>query len=563
MNTTWWKEAVIYQIYPKSFMDSNNDGIGDLKGITLKLNYLKELGVEGIWLSPFFKSPMRDNGYDVADYCEIDPMFGSMADMEALINEAQKMNLKLIVDLVFNHTSSEHPWFKAALEDRNSPYRNYYIFKESPNGQPPNNWRSIFGGSVWEEVEPGVYYMHTFDKSQPDLNWENEELRHELYRVVNFWIDKGISGFRIDAITFIKKHPSFASLSSDSKDGLVDVGRMTLNQEGIHDFLQELKTHTYGKNELVTIAEAPGVPYKALRHYISPKEGAFSMVFDFSYTDMDLGTNGAWYPKREWDMQEFKEKLFHSQIQVQKVGWGALFLESHDQPRIIDKIFGTSQSISDDSNFLKGSVLATLYFFLRGTPFIYQGQEIGMRNIPFHSIDAYDDIATKDQYDRARFLGATDQEALTIANQRSRDHSRTPMQWSDRNNGGFCEVQSWLPVHPNYKDVNVDNQKCNQNSLYAYYKRLIQIRKSEAFKDIFVEGRFEPIITNASELIFYQRISTTGDSLIVLINLSNKIKSIEIELQYDSVILSNYDIPSNQEIRLLNPYEAVVMFRSK
>lgn len=559
MELRWWKEAVAYQIYPKSFYDSNGDGIGDIKGITLKLDYIKELGVDVIWLSPFFKSPMRDNGYDISDYLTVDAMFGCNQDIDKLLEEARKRDIKVLVDLVFNHSSSEHEWFQQALQDKESQFRDYYIFKETENSEIPNNWRSIFGGSVWEKVNDGCYYMHTFDKTQPDLNWENENLRKSIYDVIDFWIKKGVGGFRIDAITFIKKNQSFKSLPPDSNDGLVNVGRSTLNQEGIHSFLKEMNEKTYGRHNLMTVAEAPGVPYEDLEEYIGDN-GSFSMLFDFSYTDMDLDSNGYWYPKREWFIDEFRSLLFKSQLSVQKIGWGALFIESHDQPRSIDKFFGIEDTQREVTDYLKGSALATMYFLLRGTPYIYQGQEIGMRNYPFEDIAEYDDIATKDQYMRAISLGASVGEALKIAAQRSRDHSRTPMQWDNTENAGFSKASSWLPIHPNYHEKNILNQLESESSLLNYYKKLIHIRKS--YKDILVYGYMEPVLTEYSGIIAYRRYLLKEKDIIVIVNMSNSEREIIQPYKKVNVICSNYkreSIGANNVPIKMEAYEALVL----
>lgn len=561
MDLKWWKEAIVYQIYPKSFCDSNGDGIGDIKGITAKLDYIKALGIDVIWLSPFFKSPMKDDGYDISDYYEIEDMFGSTVDIDELLAEASKREIKILMDLVFNHSSSEHTWFKSAIGDPNSPFRDYYIFKDLVDGKYPNNWRSVFGGSVWEPLEDGSCYMHTFDKSQPDLNWENPQLREELYKVVNYWIQKGVSGFRIDAITFIKKNQIFMSLPPDADDGLANVGKLTMNQEGIHLFLQEMKEKTYGKHDLMTVAEAPGVPYNELLEYIG-ENGDFSMIFDFSYCDMDVDDNGFWYPKGNWNFDEFRSMMFKSQRSVQKVGWGALFLESHDQPRCIDKFFGVKLGKEDDESFRKGSLLATMYFLLRGTPFIYQGQEIGMRNLKFNSIQEYKDIATKYQYMRALSMGATEVEALHMAEQRSRDHSRTPMQWDDSAYAGFSQSASWLPVHVNYKDINIHAQIAETASLYHYYKQLINLRKSSPYKKVLIYGGFEPILEDYSQVIAYKRFLNGEPTIVVVINMAEESNSVEILLEDMNIICSNYhsDYIDYRDNRLwLKPYEAIVL----
>lgn len=561
MNKTWWKETVAYQIYPKSFYDSNSDGIGDIKGITTKLPYLKELGIDVIWICPFYKSPMKDNGYDVEDYYSIDPMFGTMDDMDELLQKCKEYNIKVLVDLVLNHTSSRHSWFRQAINDVNSPYRDYYIFKNQDNGTLPTNWRSNFGGSVWEKAENNNYYMHVFDKSQPDLNWENPKLREEICSIVNYWLDKGVSGFRIDAITFIKKDQNYPCIPPDGNDGLAGLQTVSLNQKGIGKFLKELKEKTYGKIEAMTVAEAPGVSYEQLDEYIGD-DGYFSMIFDFSYADIDLNADGTWYPRKEWSIKDLKEAIFHSQLSIKKVGWGALYLENHDQPRSIDKYFSNNKDIDKkESSFYFGSVLATMYLLLRGTPFIYQGEEIGMRNCPFSSIEEYDDVATKDQFNRAISLGLKTEDALNVVYSRSRDNSRTPMQWNNKENAGFTDAKPWLKVNPNYKEINVKDQINSQNSLYKYYKKLIELRKKSSYKDVIIYGDIKPILKDYDNIIAYTR-ELNGTEIVVITNFSSE--EYKIPMEYKQCILSNYQDYSsekcNKEI-ILRGYEAVVLVK--
>lgn len=558
MSKIWWKEAVTYQIYPKSFSDSNGDGIGDIKGITNKLTYLADLGIDVIWICPFYKSPMRDNGYDVEDYYAIDPMFGNMEDMDELLQKAKEYNIKILIDLVLNHSSSEHKWFQEAIKSPDNPYRDYYIFKESDKA--PTNWRSIFGGSVWEKTEDNNYYLHVFDKSQPDLNWENPKLREELYDMINFWLDKGISGFRIDAITFIKKDQNYPSLTPDGADGLAGLNSVSLNQKGIGAFLKELKEKTYGRMEAMTVAEAPGVPYEQLEDYAG-NDGYFSMIFDFSYSDIDVNSDGNWYPARKWSIKELKEAIFNSQLNIQKVGWGALYLENHDGPRCINKYFSVEECDNKEVSFYLGSVLATMYFLLRGTPFIYQGQEIGMRNCKFDSIEEYNDVSSKDQYNRAMAYGITEEEAMKAVYRRSRDNSRTPMQWNNSANGGFTSGQPWLKVNSNFEEINVNNQINDKNSLYNYYKKLIQLRKSSFYKDVLVYGTIEPTLKEYDNIVAYSR-KLDDTEIIIITNLSNE--KYKIPMAYKSCILSNctdinYD--ETEKVIELRPYEAIVLVK--
>lgn len=536
MKKNWWKEAVAYQIYPKSFKDSNNDGIGDLKGIVEKIPYLKELGVDIIWVSPFYPSPMHDNGYDIVNYYAIDPMFGTMEDMDLLLETAKNADIKVLSDMVLNHTSNEHPWFLSAINDKNSKYRDYYIFKEAEDKQPTNG-RSIFGGSVWEKTQDGSYYYHTFDKTQPDLNWENKEMRQEIYDMMNFWLDKGISGFRMDAITYIKKDQSFKSIEPDGDDGLAEGAYLSLNQEGINDLLSELKRETYGKRQAVTVAEAPGVAYSQLGQYIGD-DGHFSMIFDFSYTDIDLLPGGRWYQKFNWTIKDLKEALFNSQLCTQDTGWGAVYLENHDQPRSINKYF-RELAESKEYHYEMGTVLATLYFLLRGTPFIYQGQEIGMSNCHFDNIEEYDDVNTKDQYNRAIAAGYHNDQAMNFAFERSRDNSRLPIQWDSSSNAGFSDHKPWLKVDPNYVNVNVSQQMASERSIFHYYQELIKLRKNPLYKETLVYGRIKEVETSSNSVIAYERISKDQQTIMVVVNLAKEPACIRLDQQ--NCLLSNYE----------------------
>ncbi len=419
MDRKWWKEAVFYQIYPRSFYDSNGDGIGDLKGITEKLPYLKELGVTAVWICPFFKSPMKDNGYDISDYYDVNPEFGTIEDADGLIRCANENGIKIIMDMVINHTSDQHRWFQEACRDRHSKYRNYYIFKDNIDGLA--DLRSNFGGSTWTQIEDGSWYFHSFAKEQPDLNWECEEMRQELYDMMNWWLDKGVSGFRMDAITFIKKDLSFPPMPSDGEDGRCDVGKCCLNRPGIDEFLHELKINTYGRGDFVTVAETPGVPNEDLDRYIG-RDGHFSMIFDFSYTDIDINPGDLWLHQRDWTIEEFKDKLFTNQRLVKKIGWAANYLENHDQPRSIGKYFPAGDIPEYRTQMAKA--LGALFFFLKGTPFVYQGQELGMINTHFDNIDELDDINSKGQYARCLEAGYSEAEAMESVNIRSRDQSR-------------------------------------------------------------------------------------------------------------------------------------------
>lgn len=549
----WWKEAVVYQIYPKSFCDSNSDGIGDIKGIISKLDYLKYLGINVIWISPMYKSPMADNGYDISDYYQIDEKFGTMEDMDNLIKQAKLRNIKIIMDLVVNHSSDEHIWFKKAIKDLNSKYADYYIIKDGINNNPPTNWRSIFGGSVWEKIEnTNKYYLHVFAKKQPDLNWENAELREEIYKMINFWLDKGLGGFRIDAITYIKKDNEFKSLPADGIDGLSNVDKSCLNQSGIEVFLKELKTKTFDKYDCMTVAEAPGVPYNNLDKFISD-DGFFSMIFDFSYADLDLNENGEWYKQVNWTVNQLRELIFKSQTEVQKVGWGALYLENHDQPRSINK-YVPEQDIS----YYSKTMLATMYFMLRGTPFIYQGQEIGMENCIMDNINEFDDISTYGQYEMALEEGLNQRDALKLVNKRSRDNARTPFQWNNDNNCGFTDSKPWIKINNNYKVINAKSQIDNPNSVFSFYKELISIRKNSIYSDILIYGYIEPCLTEYDNIIAYKR-TLNNKSLLIINNFNSKNISIKLETDIKNIILNNYTNFRNDTICDFQPYQSVII----
>ena len=495
----WIRNAVVYQIYPRSFQDSNGDGIGDLKGIVRRLDTLKALGVTALWLCPFYRSPMKDNGYDISDYYAIQPEFGTMEDMDELIREARARDIDIIIDMVLNHTSDQHEWFQKAVSDRESPYRDFYIFKDSVEGL--SKLRSNFGGSSWTQLPDGTWYLHAFAPQQPDLNWDNPKLRGEIYSMMNWWLDKGVRGFRMDAITFIKKNMSFPPVPADGSDGRAYVGKVCLNQPGIMDYLKEMRDATYGPRGALTVAEAPGVPSEDLPAYIG-QNGVFSMIFDFSYTDIDLYSGDIWAHQRPWTFAEFKQKLFANQLTVQKTGWAANYLENHDQPRSLSKYFTPAQIQRHHGRLAK--LLGTLFFFLRGTPFIYQGQEIGMINAHFNAIDELDDVNSIGQYERCLEEGLTAEEAMASINRRSRDHARTPMQWENRPGFGFSDAAPWLACNTECPACNVEAQRGDPDSVWAYYRSMIGLRNHSLYADALIDGAFIPDETG-DELISYRR----------------------------------------------------------
>jgi len=553
LDKKWWQKEVGYQIYPRSFYDSNNDGIGDLNGITAKLDYLKELGITLIWVCPIFKSPMDDNGYDISDYYDVNPEFGTKEDLERLIKEAEKRGIKIILDLVINHTSDEHEWFLEALKNPESKYRNYYIFKRGKNGLPPTNWRSHFGGSAWEKVEGEadengneMYYLHLFTKKQPDLNWENPEVREELYKMVNYWLEKGIAGFRVDAINSIKKDENYFNLPVDGADGLAYNVKYTLNQPGIEEFLSELAKETFKKYNCMTVAETPMLEYERYNDFIG-EDGFFSMIFDFSYADLDMTKGGFYYSLRDIPTIELRNAIFESQLTQQKYGWGAPFLENHDLPRSLNKFFG------EKANETNAKLLGNVFFFLRGTPFIYQGQEIGMDNFVRNDISEFDDIASKDQYQRALGEKFSTEEALYFVNKRSRDNSRTPMQWDNSKNAGFSEnenIKSWIKLTGSKAVTNVKNQLNDENSIFAHYKKMINLRQNGKYSDCLIYGEFIPVPLENEKIIAYVR--KYGNQKILCINNFSELKQGvklndiakvlgEKEITLGEILINNFD----------------------
>ena len=552
MKRIWWKEAVGYQIYPKSFKDTNGDGIGDIKGIVEKLPYLKELGIDFIWICPFYPSPMKDNGYDVADYYGIDPCFGTMEDMELLLKKAGESGIRVIVDMVLNHSSDQHKWFQEALKDPNSKYRDYYMFVQSK--ERPSNTRSCFGGSVWENVGEDTWYYHTFDKSQPDLNWENPQLREEVYNILDFWIEKGVSGFRFDAITYIKKVDSLVSHEPDNTDGLIGAEKTGQNQKGIDKFLHEMNRKCLSNPEIMTVAEAQGVPYENLAEFIG-EDGYFSMVFDFSYADIDLcGPN--WYNQAPWTFGELKKLLFRSQCSVQTQGWGAVYLENHDQSRSLNKYFREKAAAKEDMHlrFLQGSALAALLMGLRGTVFIYQGEELGSVNGTFNSIEEYDDLNTKDQYQRALRAGFDVAQSLKFANDRSRDNSRMPFPWKEEEHGGFTSGTPWLKCNDDYASICAEKQSQDKNSLLYYYRNLIQVRKDEANRECLIYGEVREIENAVEFVIAFERIAENGEKIQIWINMSDEIQKADII--EGEILCNNY---SEFNRTSLQPYQAVMV----
>ena len=532
MQKKWWHDKVAYQIYPKSFCDTNGDGIGDLRGIISKLDYLKELGVDIIWLSPIYKSPFVDQGYDISDYYVIAEEFGTMEEFDELLAEAKKRDMYLIMDLVVNHCSDKHEWFQKALADPDGPYADYFYFRKGKNGNPPSNYRSYFGGNCWEPV-PGSdkYYFHMFAKEQPDLNWENPKLREEIYRMINWWLDKGLAGFRIDAIINIKKDLAFPDMEPDGDDGLASCWRMVENVEGVDELLEDLKNHTFAKKDAFTVGEVFNIGVEDLPDFIG-ENGHFSTIFDFSAHMLSDGEHG-WYDASPISFDAWKKAITDSQMRVQNVGFEANIIENHDEPR------GVSRFLPDYAQNADGAkMLGTVSVLLRGIPFIYQGQEIGMQNARWNSVDEFDDISTKDQYRVAREAGLSDAEALAVCSVMSRDNARTPMQWKDAPQAGFTSGTPWLKVNDNYPVINVEKEEEQPDSVLHYYRKLIALRKSGEYRELFTYGKFEPAYENADHVMAYYRI-LQGRRVLVAANFGTDTIELDWEVPAKKVLLSN------------------------
>ena len=553
MKKKWWHDKVAYQIYPKSFLDSNGDGIGDLRGIISKLDYLKDLGVDIIWLSPIYKSPFVDQGYDISDYYSIAEEFGTMEEFDELLTEAKKRNMYIIMDLVINHCSDKHEWFQKALADPDGEYADYFYFRKGKDGNPPSNYRSYFGGNCWEPV-PGTdkYYFHMFAKEQPDLNWENPTLRKKLYDMINWWLEKGLAGFRIDAIINIKKDLDFPNLEPDGADGLAGCWRMVENVEGVGEYLEDLKKNTFEKYDAFTVAEVFNMHKDELSQFIG-ENGHFSTIFDFSAHALSDGAHG-WYDAPDINFNDWRKTIINSQLQVQKCGIEANIIENHDEPR------GVSRFLPEYArNPLGTKMLGTVSVLLRGIPFIYQGQEIGMQNAVWNDVKEYNDINTIDQYNLAISAGLSDKDALAVCSKMSRDNARTPVQWSDSDNAGFTTGTPWLKVNSNYKDINVQNQENDPDSVLNYYRKLVATRKSPEYKEVFTYGVFEPAYEDTEYVMAYYRVSD-NQRILVAANFGKDAKTIELNFPVKKVVLSNVGRKEINEVSLkLDSCEVIVI----
>lgn len=544
----WWKEAVAYQIYPRSFKDSNGDGIGDIHGMIEKLDYLKDLGIDVIWVSPIYESPNDDNGYDISDYKAILADFGTMEDFDLLLEETHKRGMKLIMDLVINHTSDEHEWFIESRSSKDNPYRDYYIWRPGKDGKEPNNWESIFNGSAWEyDEKTDEYYLHVFSKKQPDLNWENPEVRESLYDMVNWWLDKGIDGFRVDAISHIKKVDGLPDMENPENKKYVEAWEGHMNRPGIEKFLTEFRERTLSNYDIMTVGEANGVTLDDAENWVGEENGYFNMIFQFEHI-------GLWNTSLEGglDLLSFKQTLTRWQKGLEGRGWNALFFENHDQPRSVS-------AWGNDTNLRKTSAkaLATLYFFMQGTPFIYQGQEIGMTNVQFDSIDDYDDVSMKNYYRIERSEGKSHEEIMQVIWKNGRDNSRTPMQWTSEPQAGFTTGKPWMKVNPNYPDINVEQNLNDPDSIYHYYRQMIELRKSS---DTLIYGTYDLIAEDHPQVYAYTR-TLNDERYAVIVNMFDEEASVDLSnnLSFSELKMANYQIEDELNANLvLRPYEARV-----
>lgn len=556
MNKTWWKESVIYQIYPRSFNDSNGDGIGDLNGITEKLPYLSKLGIDVIWLSPVYQSPNDDNGYDISDYRNIMDEFGTMDDFEAMLNEAHKYGIKIMMDLVVNHSSDEHMWFEESRKSKDNPYRDYYIWKKGENGEHPTNWGAAFGGSVWEfDEQTEEYYLHLFSKKQPDLNWENPALRQEVYDMMRYWLDKGVDGFRMDVVNFISKDTSYPQ--GEVAEGLKygNGSKYFMNGPRIHEFLQEMNKEALSAYDTITVGEMPGVTVDEGKLYTGENRNELNMVFHFEHVGLGDGKFGKWDPK-EWKLTELKQIFTKWQKGLEKDGWNSLYWSNHDQPRAISR-WGDD---SEEYRVISGKMVATCLHTMQGTPYIYQGEEIGMTNVKFASLDDYRDIETLNAYRDLTDGSLTHEEIFKGIYERGRDNARTPMQWDASANAGFTEGTPWISVNPNYDRINAEVVLEDENSIFYYYQKLIQLRKNN---EVFVYGTYDLLLEDDEQIFAFTR-TLEDEKILVVCNFSKETPEFilpeGIVFSEKELLISNYEVDSQQSIKkiTLKPYEARV-----
>lgn len=555
MKKVWWKEAVVYQIYPRSFMDSNGDGVGDLRGIISKLDYLKELGIDAVWLSPCYKSPNDDNGYDISDYRDIMDEFGTLEDFKELLFEMHKRDIKLVMDLVVNHSSDEHKWFIESRSSKDNPKRDYYIWRDGKNGKTPNNWTSCFGGSAWEYDETtDQYYLHLFSKKQPDLNWENETLRKEVYDMMKYWFDMGIDGFRMDVVSMYSKVPGLpdGKVYGCETDCAIGSEHFT-NGPRIHEFMKEINKEVLSKyKDVMTVGEAAGVTIEEAKKYANSDESELSMVFHFEHMGVDAGEGGKWDIKK-WKLTDLKKILSKWETELHGKAWNSIYLSNHDQPRMVSR-FGSEKFREESSK-----MLFTMLLTMKGTPYIYQGEEIGMTNVKFPSIDDYRDIEVKNMWkEYVEHRGYSPEEFMKAVHYIARDNNRTPIQWDDSENAGFTTGTPWIGVNPNYKEINVKNALADKNSIFYYVKELIKLRHENP---IAVYGDFKEYMEDSESLYVYER-NFEGKTMLVILNFTGEEQNFEIPEKFKNMnsklYISNYENTDKFEKNTLRPYEAIV-----
>ena len=555
MEKKWWKESVVYQIYPRSFKDSNGDGIGDINGITEKLDYLKELGIDVIWLSPVYQSPNDDNGYDISDYQAIMEEFGTMEDFDRMLEEAHKRGIRIVMDLVVNHTSDEHAWFVESKKSRENPYRDYYIWREGKDGKEPNNWGSVFNGSAWVYDETtDMYYLHLFSKKQPDLNWDNPKVREEVFSMMNWWCEKGIDGFRMDVISMISKVEGLPD--GKVQGGLYgDSSPYVQNGPHVHEYLQEMNKEVLSKYDLLTVGECAGVTIEEAKKYASNKGTELGMVFQFEHMDLDQGEFSKWSDKKV-KLTALKENLTKWQNELEGKAWNSLFWCNHDQPRVVSRFGNDSKEYREVS----AKMLATCLHLMQGTPYVYQGEELGMTNVPFASVDEFKDIESINAYNEYVESGLISKEdMMRYLCYKSRDNARTPMQWNDQKNAGFTTGTPWIKVNPNYVEINAEEEVKRADSVFSYYKKLIALRHQE---EVIVYGHYELLLPESEELYVYTR-ELNEEKLLVICNFTDKEVSYAVPDEFvgKEILISNYEEQEMKQELSLKPYEAIVIRR--
>ena len=558
--TEWWKKAVVYQIYPKSFYDTTGTGPGDLKGIIQKLDYLKQLGVDVLWLTPIYESPQNDNGYDISNYHKIHEEYGTMEEFKELLHQVHERGMRLIMDMVVNHTSTEHEWFKSSRSSKDNPYRSFYIWRDGKDGKEPNNWQSKFGGSAWKlDEQTGQYYLHLFDETQADLNWENPELRQKIYEMMRWWLDLGVDGFRLDVINLISKDQRFPDDDRSVPPG--DGRKFYTDGPSVHEFMQEMNREVFSRYDIMTVGEMSSTTIPHCIQYTNPKNRELNMVFQFHHLKVDYPGGNKW-EVGHMDFQSLKQILSSWQTEMQKGGgWNTLFWCNHDQPRVVSR-YGNDEKYHKES----AKMLATAMYLLKGTPFIYQGEEIGMTNPNFSSIDDYRDVETLNMHRILREQGKTDEEVMRIIRQKSRDNSRTPMQWSAEKHGGFTQGTPWIPVAPNYQQINVEQALNDKDSIFYHYKRLIQLRKEH---DILINGSFKPVQLDHPDVFSYMR-NGGNEKWLVINNFFGHSTRWHLPSSHapedwkGELMITNYpDAPENFREMTLRPYESLVFRLTK